>query len=220
MKLVLLLLFFPILPFCGQNNPQKSKTFEGIIFFSMELLYDTLYYTYYVKDHMVRLDEFYQCRNCKVPNNYMLFNLQKKEIVAVSPIRKMYINLPVNEYKENPITDKDYTIIKTNNNKKILGYKCYQWRVRNKNQNTEISYWVAKDEFNFFINLLKLWNRNEKHAQYFLKIPDNNGVFPLLSEERTTLREEKMTLRVLVLQKRALDDNLFKIPSDYKRYDQ
>jgi hypothetical protein len=42
----------------------------------------------------------------------------------------------------------------------------------------------------------------------------------MLSEERTTLREQKMTLRVLSIQKKALDPSLFQIPKDYKSYEE
>jgi len=197
-----------------------SKSFEGIIFFSMEMFSDTLYYTYYVKDKLVRMDEYNRCKTCKIPENYILYNLEKKTIIAVNPQRKMYLNLPVNEYYENKSNLDDYTILKTNNSKKIFGYKCYQWRVRNKKQNTEIAYWVAKDNFDFFVDFLRLWNRSEKHASYFLKIPDSQGYFPMLSEERTILREQKMTLRVISIQKKPLDKSLFIIPKDYKNYEE
>lgn len=200
-------------------STNANKSFEGIIFFSMEMISDTLYYTYYVKNKNVRLDEFNRCKSCKIPGNYLLFNLESKKITALNPQRKMYLHLTANEYKESN-NNEDFTILKTNNSKKIFGYKCYQWRVRNKKQNTEISYWVAKDNFDFFIDFLKLWNRSERHATYFLKIPDTQGYFPLLSEERTTLREQKMTLRVISIQKKTLDPSIFQIPKDYKSYEE
>ncbi|MGQ9847336.1 MAG: DUF4412 domain-containing protein [Bacteroidales bacterium] len=227
MKLFYLFCFF--LPFYSvlaqpsattETLVNTNKSFEGIIFFSMEMLSDTMYYTYYIKNRNVRLDEFNRCKSCKIPGNYLLFDLDNKKITAVNPQRKMYLHLTVNEYKDNNNNNEDFTILKTNNSKKIFGYKCYQWRVRNKKQNTEISYWVAKDNFDFFIDFLKLWNRSEKHASYFLKIPDSKGYFPLLSEERTTLREEKMTLRVISIQKKTLDPQLFQIPKDYKSYEE
>lgn len=200
------------------TSTNSNKSFEGIIFFSMEMISDTMYYTYYIKDKNVRLDEYNRCKSCKIPGNYLLFNLESKKITALNPQRKMYLHLTANEYKEND-NNEDFIILKTNNSKKIFGYKCYQWRVRNKKQNTEISYWVAKDNFDFFIDYLRLWNRSERHASYFLKIPEANGFFPLLSEERTTLREQKMTLRVISIQKKSLDPLLFQIPKDYKNYE-
>lgn len=205
--------------FNAQNYP-SNPSFEGVIFFSMEMLFDTMYYTYYIKDNMVRMDEFNRCKTCKTPNNYLIFDLHNKTIAAINPQRKMYLYLPVNEYKNNSNDFENFKILKTNNSKKILGYTCYQWRVRNKKENTEIAYWVAKGDFNFFVDFLKLWNRSEKHAQYFLRIPESFGYFPLLSEERTTLREQKMTLRVISIENKILDKGLFQIPKDYKNYEE
>ncbi|MCX7862538.1 MAG: DUF4412 domain-containing protein [Bacteroidales bacterium] len=201
-------------------NTQSSKPFEGFIFFSMEMISDTLYYTYYIKDRMVRMDEFNRCKDCKIPNNYMLFDLNKKTIAVVNPLRKMYMFIETKPYKERTDVDENFKIIKTNNYKYMFGYKCYQWRVRNKNENTEVSYWVAFDNFEFFIDFLKLFNRSEKHAQYFLLIPETKGYFPMLSEERTTLREQKMTLRVINIQRKVLDKSLFQIPKDYKNFEE
>ena len=41
----------------------------------------------------------------------------------------------------------------------------------------------------------------------------------MLSVERTTLRDEKMKLKVLEVNKTELDKSLFIIPDDYNSYD-
>jgi len=201
----------------ARNNNGRDKKFEGKIKFVQETLEDTLYYTYFIKDDMVRLDVLDNCKDCNATDNFMLFNLENNSIIAVKPSRKMYINVPPKPYVDNK--DQNFQIIKSKNNKKIQGYKCYQWRVKNKVQNTEVSYWVAQDNFSFFEDFLRLWNRSEKHAVYFLQIPETAGYFPMVSEERTTLREQKMTLRVTEITKQNLDPTLFSIPKDYKSYD-
>ena len=201
----------------ARENNGKSKQFEGKIKFVQETLEDTLYYTYYIKGDYVRLDVLDECKGCTVTDNYMIFNLGANSITAVKPSRKMYISVPPKPYVDNK--DQNFQIVKSKNNKKIQGYKCYQWRVKNKEQNTEVSFWVAQDNFNFFENFLRLWNRSEKHAVYFLQIPETDGFFPMLSEERTTLREQKMTLRVIEIIKQNLDPTIFTIPKDFKSYD-
>ncbi|PLX04928.1 MAG: hypothetical protein C0594_08520, partial [Marinilabiliales bacterium] len=100
----------------------------------------------------------------------------------------------------------DYEVMQTRNHKKIHGQKCYQWRVKNKEQNTEIAYWVFDGNFDFFDDFLRLWNRTEKHSSYFLHIPETNGYFPMLSVERTSLRDKKMRLEVLNINRTVLDD--------------
>lgn len=201
----------------ARNNNLKDKNFEGTIRFVQENIEDTLYYTYYVKNRMVRLDVHENCKNCEKTDNYMIFDLSKSTITAIKPSRKMFINVPPKPYTESK--EQNYQIIKSKNNKKIQGYKCYQWRVKNNVQNTEVAYWVAQDNFNFFEDFLKLWNRSEKHAVYFLQIPESEGYFPMQSEERTTLREQKMTLKVLEVSKRNLDPEFFAIPKEYQPYD-
>lgn len=201
----------------ARNNNGKAKQFEGKIKFVQETMEDTLYYTYYIKDELVRLDVLEECKNCTKTDNYMIFDLNNSIITAVKPSRKMYISVPPKPYVDNK--DQNFQIIKSKNNKKIQGYKCYQWRVKNKAQNTEVSFWVAQDNFYFFEDFLRLWNRSEKHAVYFLQIPETNGFFPMLSEERTSLREQKMTLRVMEIAKQKLDPSIFNLPKDYKSYD-
>lgn len=201
----------------ARNNNLKDKNFEGSIRFVQENLEDTLYYTYYVKNRLVRLDVHENCKNCESTDNYMIFDLNGGTITAIKPSRKMYINVPPKPYTANK--EQNYQVIKSKNNKKIQGYKCYQWRVKNKVQNTEVAYWVAQDNFNFFEDFLKLWNRSEKHSVYFLQIPETEGFFPLQSEERTVLREQKMTLRVLDISKKSLETEIFVIPKEYQPYD-
>jgi len=233
MKQYYYLIIFYILVICptisfGQNSflyqgPQpdiygkNTKSFEGLIRFHQIINEDTLLYTYFIKDRMVRMD-IHENNNPNIPSDsYMLFYLDQKLIYAFKPSRKVYKNVVANPYIST--NDENFRIIKSANSKRIHGYNCYQWRVRNKNQNTEVSYWVANDQFDFFEDFLKLWNRSEKHASYFLKIPDTKGFFPLLSEERTTLREEKMTLKVVDIQRKTLDNSFFEIPKDYRNYD-
>jgi len=205
-----------------QNNPLKNTTkdnscFEGVIKFMQVTAGDTLYYSYYIKNRQVRLDVLEIYNDNENVDSYMIFDLDGSKITAVKPSRKMFINVPPKPYIDSQ--DSQFQIIKSKNNKKINGYRCYQWRVRNKQQNTEIAYWVANDSFDFFEDFLKLWNRSEKHALYFLQIPDSKGFFPMLSEERTTLREDRMTLKVVDIAKQKLDEKMFLIPDDYKSYD-
>ncbi len=203
--------------YTGTENENNIKAFEGSIKFVQKTLNDTNYYTYHIKGRKVKLDIHENGRNCKGLETSMIFDLEKKTIKAINPSRKMYINVPPKPYVEP--SNKNFKIIKSKNNKKIMGYKCYQWRVKNVEEKTEIAYWVAEDNFRFFEDLLHLWNRMEKHAVYFLQIPEIDGYFPLLSVERTTLRDQKMRLEVVEIVKKPIDSTIFEIPENYKSYD-
>ncbi|HBS86711.1 MAG: hypothetical protein A2W91_11835 [Bacteroidetes bacterium GWF2_38_335] len=197
-----------------QQPDENKKAFEGSIKCVQQTMIDTLYYTYHVKGQKVRVDE--HGKNNEVENS-LLFDLDEKTIHAISPKRKLFMSIAVKPYVESD--NDEYEIIKSKNNKVINGYNCYQWRVKNKKLNTEIAYWVAYDNFSFFEDFLKLWNRTENSAIFFLKIPDVMGFFPMLQVERTLLREERTRQSVVDVEKKQLNDNLFEIPKDFKSFD-
>lgn len=209
-KKLLFIVIIPILSF--QIFAQQS--FEGSIFFARITNIDTSYFAYHVKGDMVRIDELNKDKEIM---NSLLVDIKNQKLTAMSPAKKLYMKMHVNPYSPEP--DKNFEIIKTDNKKSILGYDCMQWRVKNKSQNTEISYWIADNNFCFFSDLLKILNRSEKQAKFFLQIPGTKCLGPLLSEERTLLRGQKMKLSVIDIKKSKLDNSLFQIPADYKNFE-
>lgn len=98
----------------------------------------------------------------------------------------------------------------------INNYRCYQWRVKNIDRNSEVAYWVLQNNFYFFDNLVKLLNQTDKIYEYFEKIPETQGFFPLLCVERTLLRREKFRISVVDINPQKIDKSNFNIPSDFK----
>jgi len=203
-------LFFIIFP----SNDLKPQMFEGEITLIKQTSKDTILYKYRVKNNIIRIDEFDENSKLK---KYMLVNLNKEEIYTLIPKRKLYKNMSIHPWQKNKNAE-DYKIIKTQNYKTIKGYKCYQWRVRNKKENTEIAFWVTNNKFSFFNDLLKLLNRIEKNSIYYLTIPKTQGYFPMLSVERSLLRDFRVKLLVTKIENKRMDSSLFQIPSEYKRF--
>lgn len=213
---LLIILFF--IGFQSFGQKKNRPKFEGKIKFARITQTDTTYFSYLVKGDKVKFISYDPCIGDEQMQEYLLFDLAKKKIIAVKPSFRTYIVLQNKPYA--PLPREEFNIIKSKNNKKILGKKCYQWRAKNKKENTEIAYWVNdKYNYDFFIPLLKLWNRVEKHAEYFLQIPDNPGVFPFLSTERSIVRDFRMKLAMVEITYQLLDDSLFIIPAEYTNYD-
>jgi hypothetical protein len=105
---------------------------------------------------------------------------------------------------------------KTENSKQINGQTCYQWRVKDPERNTEIAYWVFEENLDFFATLLQLLNRTEYSLAVFREIPGSIGFFPMLTEERTLLRKEKLKIALVDINEKELNSGIFKIPSGYK----
>jgi hypothetical protein len=188
----------------------KASDFEGNISFVCETIFDTTYITIMVKGDLIRVDEFNQKKQLQ---SSRLINLPKQNAIVISHDRKLYTNIiasPANGNKSNSVDLK-----KTGNYKEINGYKCYQWRVKDVQRNTEIAYWVAEERFDFFETLLKFLNRTEYSLKVFSNIPDSEGYFPLLTEERTLLRKEKLRIAVVEIIEANLNSKIFEIPEGY-----
>ena len=211
-KLLIIFLLVQLLPVSLYSQDSK---FEGEIVFVKETLNDTSYFSYKIKNNRVRVEELDSKLNVK---NYMIVDVDAPLIYAVNPSRKLYTNMPIHPWDFDNAPQSDYQVIKTQNYKYLKGYKCNQWRVRNKKEDTEIAYWVANDHFNFFQKLLRLINVADKSSNYYLRIPEIDGVFPLLSVERSTLRCWKSKLEVISLKQKDMETSLFEIPQDYKLF--
>lgn len=202
----LLSIIIPV--FCNAQN------FEGEIVFIKETKQDTTYYAYKIKGNKLRIEELDQKLQLI---NYMLVDISAKSVIALNTKRKLYVEIPVRSIESNNDTS-IYKVIKTDNYKSIKGFKCYQWRVQNKKEDTEIAFWVSNQNFHNFSDFLKLLNRDEKSSVYYLQIPDSQEFFPLLSEERSLLREWRMCLKVVNIEKKHLSPSLFEIPQGYKLF--
>jgi hypothetical protein len=191
----------------------KAGSFEGSIMLVQESCYDTAFYTYYVSDGKIRIEKRNSKRNLQ---NVYIINTLTEEVFIVDPSKKLYAKLK----KKSPEngSETQYTILKTNNFKMINGTKCYQWRVKSRERNTEISYWVTQNNFDFFEKMVKILNQTELSWEYFCQIPQSQGFFPMLSVERNLVRDEKNRTSVLQIERRAIDSAMFRIPSDYKLF--
>lgn len=189
-----------------------SNDFEGSFQIIKTSHYDTSYIFYYVKENRIRIEE--HSKDAQILNSFIV-DLDKDLVYAIDPSNKQFKQIIIKPYIST--NDKNIEIIKSENFKYINGYKCIQWRVKNNSRNTEIAYWVAKDDFSFFSRMLELINRSDKTSVYFLHIPDNQGYMPMMAVERTILRKEKSRFEIKYINREVLNTNLFTVPGNYKQ---
>jgi hypothetical protein len=170
---------------------------------------------YKIKGDKVRFEEL--DKDLRIVN-YLIVNLSEKNILALNPKKKLYAGLPVHSWNELP-NNTDFEIIKTGNYKDIKEIKCYQWRVLNKKEDTEIQYWTPESKYSFFPRLLKLLNQSEKTSHYYLIASEINGLLPLEIVERSSFREMRMRLEVVKIEKKSIQPEIFEIPSGYKMFE-
>lgn len=194
-----------------------AQSFEGVIEFRMETSKDTTTNIYYVKGNDVKLDQIGR-KSGKVEGSFV-FNTQTNEIKFVNPVRKVW-----GEHKSEtaPVIKGTCVSTKGTATKMIQGQKCTEYTVKNTEENTQISYWIASGKYDFFAPLVKAWNRKDKQSIYFNQIKDlPKGAMPLLSEERLISDGKLISkLEVSKITKGGIDASKLAIPADYKRFEQ
>lgn len=191
-----------------------AQNFEGSIYFTKSNMVDVTRYAYHVKGNMVRIDEMQEGKDALVAA--MLVNLETGETIALSNDRKLYIKRPKGSDVEHP---KGLEVKKGDLQKSIHGYNCSQYRVRSRELDREVTYWVAEGSFSFFPKLLDILKRKDNFSTFYLAIPELDGHFPLTADELTLLRDKKGFLQVDRIEAKKLDDKLFSIPAGFEKVD-
>ncbi len=189
-----------------------SGPFQGTIKFTKTIGPVTANYVYYVKGDKIRVEELSE--NGEV-QGIMIVDTKANTVKALSPERKMYIDVP----NKRPARETEVYVQKTNNTKMVNGYNCTEVKVSGKTDGREVTFWVADDDFDFMVPLLETLNRKDKLATYFMNIPNLDGFFPMVGVERKTDGVELTKLQVNTVDKGDLNNDLFEIPSDYAKFE-
>jgi hypothetical protein len=191
--------------------------FEGNIEFRMETKKDTTTNLYYVKGNNVKLDQIGK-KSGKVEGSFV-FDLAAKSIKFVNPARKVWGD---HKSETPPAIKGTCEVTKGKAPKMVAGKMCTEYTVKNTEENAQIVYWITSEKYDFFVPLVKLWNRKDKQSIYFNQIKDlPKGAMPMLSVETTLDTKLTMSkLEVLKIEKKAIDAATVSVPSDYKKFEQ
>lgn len=190
----------------------SAQAFEGTIEFTKTTGPVVTNYKYYVKGDHVRIEEINSRGEVQ---GIMLVDTKDRTVYALSPERKLYMDVPNMRLPKDVKTE----VKKTGEMKDMAGYKCEKWVVKSTAEDRTITYWVAADEFNFFIPLLETLNRKDEQAVFFLEIDGAAGVFPLLGVEQKLDGSEVSKLEVTKVTKGVQKPALFEIPGDYNKFE-
>jgi len=193
-------------------TPARAQSFEGIVEFTKTTGPVVTSYKYFVKGERVRIEEIGARGEVQ---GIMLVDTRDKTVTAISPERKLYMDVPNMRLPK----DVEVQVQKTSDLKDIAGYKCEKWLVKSPKEDRQITYWVAADEFSFFIPLLETLNRKDEQAVFFLQVKDNKGVFPMLGIEQKMDGAEVSRLEVTKVTKGVQKAALFEIPAGYNKFE-
>lgn len=193
-------------------SPLMAQAFEGVIEFTKTTGPVVTNYKYHVKGDRIRIEEISARGEVQ---GIMLVDTRDKTVTAISPERKLYMDVP------NMRLPKDVKTVvqKTNETMTFAGYTCEKWVVKSQAEDRQLTYWVAADQFNFFIPLLETLNRKDEQAVFFLQVKDSKGVFPMLGIEQKMDGAEISRLEVTKVTKGAQKPALFEIPGGYNKFE-
>jgi hypothetical protein len=205
---------YPLMAMLLISTGLFAQGFEGSIYFTKSNMVDVTKYAYHVKGNKVRIDEMVEGSEKLVAA--LLVDLESGEMTALSHDRKLYLKRPKGQEVEVPAGLE----IKTGQlEKSISGRNCKQYRVKSRELDSEVSFWVTEGDFFFFPKLLSILRRKDNFSRFYLGLPDINGMFPMSAEEYTLLRDRKGFLQVDEMTATKLDDSLFAIPQGYQKVD-
>ena len=189
-----------------------AQSFEGVVEFTKTTGPVVTNYKYYVKADRIRIEEISSRGEVQ---GIMLVDTRDKTVTALSPERKLYMDVPNMRLPKDVKTE----VKKTGEMKDLAGYKCEKWVVKSAAEDRQITYWVAADKFDFFVPLLETLNRKDEQAVFFLEIPDAKGVFPMLGLEQKMDGAEVTKLQVTKVTKGVQKPALFEIPAGYNKFE-
>ncbi len=190
-----------------------AQSFEGTIEFRQQTPTDTTDRVYYVKGDKIRIDEIGHVSK-KVEGTFIV-NVKDNKMIFLSHERKLWGEQPSGA----PGTMKGTpAVTKTKESKTIQGYKCMKFVVKNPDDNTQIVYWIAPGKFDFFQKMMKILNRKEKVAVYYMKLTGVDGMFPFLAVETgIDGKDERSRLEVTKVEKKTVDPAMLEIPKGYTK---
>ena len=187
--------------------------FEGEIIFEKNAGKIHVTYKYFVKGNDVRIEEVGEDGTI---DGIQLMDLETKKTYALSPERKLWFETP----NRRPAKTLDVDIKKTKETREILGKKCFEVIVTNKENDRKIIYWITKGDYEFFIPMLETLNRKENQAMYYLEIEGMENHFPMLSTEYALSTGNVIsTLKAESVEAKKIASETFVIPKDYGKFE-
>ncbi len=187
----------------------RAQSFQGVVEYTVTTEQGTMPMTYMMKGDNVRV-EMEQQPGRKAA---ILIDSKENKSIMLMDQMKMYMDLPAPPPGDSTAPKPEIT--KTGKTQKILGYDCQQFIVKDGDMQSEV--WVTKDLGPF--QMLRMAGRQGKgNAEAWQKMIGSEGGFPLLA----TTKEGDTQISKMVatkVEKKSLDDALFKVPDGYKQFD-
>lgn len=193
----------------GPTHSVRAQSFEGVVEFSITTERGTMPMSYMVKGDNVRIE----MEGRPGMKAAVLIDAKEGKSIMLMDQMKMYMDVP-----KPPAGDSSQAkpeISKTGKTQKILDYTCEQYLIKDGEMQSEV--WITKELGAFQMFHMASRDRNAK-AEAWQKIIGSEGGFPLSATTKNG--DEQISKMVATkVEKKSLDEALFKIPEGYKQFD-
>lgn len=187
----------------------RSQTFEGTVEYKITTEEGTMPMTYMKKGDNIRME----MEGRPGMKAIFLVNTKKEKAVMLMEKMKMYMEMPPSPQMESDEPKPEIT--KTGKTQKILGYECQQFLVKEGDKSSDV--WITKELGNF--EMYKMGGPHGKNTEeVWEKLIGSEGGFPLLATTKEGT-EQISKMEATKVEKKSLDDALFKIPEGFKPMD-
>jgi hypothetical protein len=186
-----------------------AQTFEGVVEYSITTEEGTMPMTYMSKGDNVRVE----MEGRPGMKAVILMDTKQNKATMLMEQMKMYMEMPEPQSSDEEAAKPEIT--KTGKTQKILGYECQEFIVKEGDEVTDV--WVTKDLGKF--QMFRMGGPGaKKEADEWQKVIGSENGFPLLAT--TKEGDEQISKMVATkVEKKSLDDALFKIPEGFKAMD-
>ena len=187
-----------------------QSPFEGFISFDWTKNNEKTTYKYYVKGENVRVEEI---NKEGAVEGIMLVNTRAGEAIALDPRQKLFMTVKNNAMAKVPVE-----VQKQRGTKDLHGYKCEEYNLVNSDLDRQCHYYLAKGGFDFFVPLLRTLKRKENLVLFYMSVPEAEGSFPMIGEEKDMAGNVIMRLEVTKVTPATIDVAMFHRPPEYTEF--
>jgi len=189
----------------------NASTFEGIIHMQTQADKHVGNLAYYFKGRRMRM-EFSGDESKEKTPSYGIMDWDNKTLVSVIPDQKMYMNMSL-EGTEKVVKKQDYEVTKTGRTETIHGYKCEEWLVKSKRDQSQV--WAAS-MIGQYASFSGGWTHGK--TAFWEREMARKGYFPFRVISMDSKGKERSRMEVVKVEKKGLSGSLFEIPAGYKKF--
>ena len=197
----------------------SAQDFEGVIILIEKHRSSEITKRITVKGDFVKLETF-ASKDTTNLKGAKIVNLQSGKVTALLPSRKLYFDIP-NKMTRRPFTaeitpsDEKKTISVTSDTSSE-DYECKKFMVSSKEKKAQVTYWVTKGNFTFYLPLMEALSKNENISDFFGKLSEKHpGVMPMSSVERKPDGTKVGGTKIIEITSKSISSTAFEIPEGY-----